>query len=288
MPLSDCFETESPTGGVPLGLPPCFENSECFEFSVSAEGKISGRIPTSANSVFSCEDGVCLHGDGATAAERLAARVDTSGTSDSLWAKWNPLRRVLNADGRTCLGALPMPLSTCDCAESPGCRSFVGDGADGQIQTGCGGNVSKTFENVSAWPMCVTPEYTLECAELEGGPATYDITPSINGVELDPLCMFSSDGPATVEIAEGGDPAHTHTVTVSSTKIASYSGTVRGAPIVVQPGDTLTVDVSRQVRLRGKASSFATEWGTLRVCLPAVAQVTEATIAQVETSEVGS
>ena len=294
MGLRDCFdEPGDGLDGTPLGLPPCFENSECLTWEVTPQGKIRGTIAGSELSVFDCVGGVCLHGDPETTADRLAARVDTSGVAESRWARWNPLRRVLNADGKTCLAALPVAVNECVCAEVAACESFVSDGEDGVVQTGCSGAVATTYTNDSAWPLCITPEYTVVSSEMRGGPATFELIPTINSNALATMSMYSTSGATTVQATTqpADDPEHTHDVTVDVTAgaiLASYSGTVRGAPIILQPGETIDVSATPQVRLRGDTPSFAVNWGTIRVCLDVSAQINADTIAGVEQLEVAN
>lgn len=324
-----CCDTENQVEGIPAEKPPCTEDTCSIEAVPlnEAGGKLAFKARTvggnenqlaadeAAGGVIECvydADGNPLGLNvglaGRPALLNGVACVDADG--DSLYE--NPIREIRQTDGSYQLGGLPFPVIDNVCESDSGCDVALGEGQTGNTRAACT-SLCATLENTSCYPMLMTPTIAIESARLGQAPITYRVTPQINGVEQDPIEVFSGGGgccetePAGSgetsteggqDTSSGGDPAHTHeggshshdgpshTHTMTGDGADSvYSGTISPEPVTVQPGESLqyciTTDVIYEADFSG-AVDFNV--GNVRVCVLGQSIVNATTIAALEAS----
>lgn len=207
----------------------------------------------------------------------------------------NPLRKIRNPDGSCGLGVLPFPVQDKVCVEEDACESFLGEGQEGDVFSGCAKSVCVSITNPSCFPIVVTPSVTIQGAELGAAPVTYEVQPNINGQFDSKFPIFSSIGECSMnaagtgETSSSGDPAHTHEGPSHSHNLdcgearSTYSGTVNSLPVEVQPNESFSYCITPSIRYDGDVGgNVQYNYGQIIVCLDYASKVTPETIAALE------
>ena len=276
----DCCDPGTIPGQNLFTLPPCFGNTECWQWDNPAlttpAGLYQGRPVFHPFSPIHCRD----DNDGAGIDVRLAgspAQLDVANLADSAClTTGNPLRRIRLADGSYALTSLPIATNFCESVCAPSCQVIL-EGTDGDTATGCAQLLRVSAVNDGCWPMKVEPCIDILGAEMfnvgqDDQTAIYRIAATLNGVSRE----FSVFGTADT----------TNGAANELRAFAAYSGRICLPSVTLDPGDTLAFEIQPFITWRTGGSPTTTDvtWGDVCVSLRGESEINATTIAALEAS----